>query len=68
MVGKRLRELRESKGWGLRELARRAGVNPSTVSTAENGQHSLSLANAKKIADALGVRVGDLLDKEGRRS
>jgi transcriptional regulator with XRE-family HTH domain len=39
-------------------------VNPSTVSTAENDHHGLSQKNAKKLADALGVKVDDLLTKE----
>ena len=33
----RLAELREARGWSLRDLARRAGLSPSTVADLEKG-------------------------------
>ena len=56
----RIVQQREAAGRSLRELARKAGIAPTTVMRAEQG-NSISLPNALKIADALGVPIGDLL-------
>jgi transcriptional regulator with XRE-family HTH domain len=37
-LGRELRALREARGLGLRELARRLGLSPSYLSTLERGQ------------------------------
>jgi putative transcriptional regulator len=56
----RLKELREAKGWTQAQLAARAKVERSTIQNIESGrvQRPNSLAH---IADALGVKVGELL-------
>jgi transcriptional regulator with XRE-family HTH domain len=35
-----VRMARTALGWGVRELARKAGVSPTTVSRFENGAHT----------------------------
>lgn len=60
-LGARLRFVR--KKWGLtqEELADKAGVGVATVRRAENGYFEPRMETARKIADALHVRVEWLL-------
>lgn len=60
--GRRLRSLRESKGISQEELADRAGVHRTYVSSVERGRRNISLANIHSLADALGVSPALLLD------
>jgi len=63
----RLRELRELKGWSLRELARRAGVRPATISAIETGQTTgIDFATLERLAKVLEVDPGYLIVKRGR--
>jgi transcriptional regulator with XRE-family HTH domain len=50
-----LRELRITKGWSQAELARRAGIHPSTVSMIERGLLAAYPAQVEKLAKALGI-------------
>jgi transcriptional regulator with XRE-family HTH domain len=56
----RLKEWRESQGLTQGELARQACVGHVTVARAEIG-HSVRPNSARKIAEALGLKVSDLL-------
>ena len=49
--------LRENKGWTRAELAREAGLNPSTVGVIESGRLIPYDSQAEKLAQALGVAV-----------
>lgn len=63
----RVRELREAKGWSLRELARRADVRPATLSAIENARTtSVDFSLLEKLAKVLEVDPGFLLLKRGR--
>ena len=58
-----IRQLRESKGWSQLELARRSDVDQGYVSRLEAGtKKNPSVAILKKLARALGVAVGELLE------
>ncbi len=60
--GARIRRVREQLGWKQRQLAARAGVDPSIISRLErNLQGDTTLSVAVAIAGALNVRVDDLL-------
>jgi transcriptional regulator with XRE-family HTH domain len=50
-----LRVIRERRCLTVRELASRAGVNPSTVSRIENGHRAGSLPALARIAQVLEV-------------
>lgn len=62
-VRSRLREIRLDKGMTLEELATRANIDKSTLSRLESGKRRLALDHLPSLADALGVRVDDLLPR-----
>ncbi len=63
---RRLRTLRQAKGWTLDDLAARAHVGASTISRIETGQRRLAVDALVVLARALGVTVDDLLaDDDG---
>jgi transcriptional regulator with XRE-family HTH domain len=67
MLSKNLRIIRESRGIGVNELARRSGVNASYISAIENGRReNPSKEILNKIADALGIPVEELLVEKMR--
>jgi transcriptional regulator with XRE-family HTH domain len=63
--GRRLRELRKERGLSQEELAFRAGLHRTYVSSAERGERNVSLINIKRLAKALGVDMCDLLPADG---
>lgn len=65
----RYASIRDSKGMTDNAVAVATGITQSTIydwkqRAAKNPRASLSMENAKKIADFLGVSVDDLLKKE----
>ena len=60
--GQKVRRLRKEKGLYQHELAGRARISAQTVRNVESGRHPPSMATATKIAKALDVSVGELLD------
>ncbi|OGN86158.1 MAG: hypothetical protein A2X23_04110, partial [Chloroflexi bacterium GWC2_73_18] len=61
-VGPRLRQLRAARGLSLREVAVSSGLTPSFVSQVELGRASPSIASLSRLAEVLGVSVGQLFD------
>jgi len=57
-LGNSLRFLREQQGISLRALAERTDFSASFLSQIENGQCSPSISSMEKIANALGVTLG----------
>lgn len=68
MIGKRVQKLRQAKGMSLTELAERAGVAKSYLSSIERDiQSNPSIQFLEKVGSVLGVSVEDFLhanDKE----
>lgn len=60
-VGRRIRELRQSKRLLQEELARKAGLSASALSNFEQGRRRISLEWLRKISKVLGVPVSDLI-------
>ncbi len=60
-VGPRLRQIRESRGLTLTDLAVRTGISKSTLSRLENGQRRPSLELLLPIAQAHRVPLDDLV-------
>ncbi|MDW7710146.1 MAG: cupin domain-containing protein [Deferrisomatales bacterium] len=59
-VGERIKEVREQTGLSLQQLAERTGYSSALMNQIENHLMSPPLGALGKIAQALGVRIGDL--------
>lgn len=60
-IGNRVRFLRKSLGFSLKEVSERVGCTPSYLSMLETGKLDPSASRLKKIADALGTTIVRLL-------
>ncbi len=58
-----MRRLRQSKGWSQEEFAHGAGLHRTYVSDLERGARNPTITVVDKLAIALGVNVGALLDE-----
>ena len=63
--GRRLRKLRQDKGWTLAELAERSGLVISTISKAERGIIALTYDRLAMLAQALEVDLAAFFNAEG---
>ncbi len=62
--GQLITRLREERLWTREELAKRAGVSPTTITLAESGRTHVRLSTVRKLADALEVDPQHLLHPE----
>ncbi len=67
-VGERLFALRKERGLSQSELARRAGVNRTSVVFTESGRTVPRPSTVRQLAWALGVSTDDLLHGEGPKT
>lgn len=71
-VGKKIREIRKSKGITTNYLSEKVGVHPSTLSKWETGQRGIGADVLPIIAHALGVDVsiffGDKVDETSNKT
>src|SRR6476619_7261163 len=67
-LGKRLREAREGRNIGLRELARRLGVSPSLISQIETGKSEPSINTLVAIVGELELPVNEIVFDPQRSS
>lgn len=58
----RLRNERERQKLSIKKLAALSGISRTGLGQVEKGQRSPSLLNCLRIADALGIRLGDVLN------
>ena len=61
-IGEKIRQLRESKEMSVEDLAKDSGNSAELIESLEEGSYIPSMAPLFKIARALGVRLGTLLD------
>ena len=59
-----LKKIREDKGLSQTELAKKSGLQPSTVSHFETGRRAPSFDNLKRLADTLEVTTDFLVGRE----
>ena len=62
--GKRVKELRKSKGITQEQIAELISIEPPNVSKMENGLHFPQPEKIEKIAKALDIDIKDLFDFE----
>jgi transcriptional regulator with XRE-family HTH domain len=58
----RVRQLRKQKGWTLEQLASLSNVSRSMISQIERRAANPTLGVAFRLAQAFGIRLGDLVD------
>ena len=56
-----LAEIRKAKGWSQQELADKSGVSQTYISELEANKKQPTVPIAQKLALALGVSIGELL-------
>lgn len=65
-VGTRIKKYRSVSGLSQQTLAERAGISYKYLGEIERGQVNLSVEILSKIANALNVSSGDLMDEPGQ--
>ena len=63
LTGTQIKMARAAVGWGVRELAEKAGVNPNTVNRIENGRDAMA-GTLSKIQVALESAGVEFLDPD----
>ena len=67
-LGRRVREIRQSRNWTLEEASRRTGLARSTLSKIENEQMSPTFDAVQKLADGLDIDVPQLFAPPRRQA
>ncbi|CAM2952577.1 helix-turn-helix transcriptional regulator [Hathewaya histolytica] len=65
-IGKKLKGLRNSKGYTLKKLSDLSGISVSFISDIENGRRNPSIENLQKICNALSVDISYFFDDVNR--
>ena len=60
-IGAKIRALRKRKGWNQDVFAERCGLHRAHMGEIERGESNVTLQTLKIVADALGVRIRDLV-------
>jgi transcriptional regulator with XRE-family HTH domain len=61
--GKRVRNLRQSKGYSQESFADTVDLHRTYIGAIERGEQNVSLDNIEKIAKALKVKVSELFEQ-----
>lgn len=64
LVGNRIKSRLEKLGMTQKELAVRTGISEAGICRYIQGKRTPTLSNAKRIADALDVKIGYLVGEE----
>jgi transcriptional regulator with XRE-family HTH domain len=59
---KKLVQIRQQQAFSQRELAKRSKVGHITIARLETGVFDPRLSTLRRLAKALGVKVGELID------
>ena len=66
-MGRKVQEIRKGLGWNQQQLADSADLDRTYISAVEHGKQNLTLGAIIKLADGLGVELGQLLSQRDRR-
>jgi transcriptional regulator with XRE-family HTH domain len=61
-VGRRIRELRKSRGWSQEKLGELADLHPTYIGGIERGERNVALENLAQLATAFGLSLSQLFD------
>ena len=59
--GEKLRNIRLDLGYSQEELSFKTGLHRTYISSIERGKRNISITNIKKLADALDLKMKDLM-------
>ncbi len=65
-LGRKIRELRRQRGWRQIDLAAHAELSKTHVNELERGKREVGLNALERLAEALDVKVSELLRSIGR--
>jgi transcriptional regulator with XRE-family HTH domain len=63
-LGMRIRRCRTVRGWTQEQFAFESGLHRNYIGSVERGERNVSVLNLRKMADALGASVRDLVPRE----
>jgi len=63
IFARNLRKFREAANLSQEDLAEHAGLHRTYVGSVERGERNISIDNMERLANALSVRIIDLLQK-----
>jgi transcriptional regulator with XRE-family HTH domain len=61
-LGERIRDLRRKRGWRQIDLAVHAELSKTHICEVERGRREIGLEALKRVAEALGETLSELLD------
>ncbi len=59
--GEKMRKIRLDLGYSQEELSFKTGLHRTYISSVERGKRNISITNIKKLADALDLKMKDLM-------
>jgi transcriptional regulator with XRE-family HTH domain len=65
-LGKKVRELRRERGWRQIDLAAHAELSKTHVNELERGKREVGLNALERLAEALDIKISDLMKAIGR--
>lgn len=63
-VGARLAELRRKEGMTQEQLSEASGISTKYIGHIEQGRKGMTLYVAQKVADGLGIEIGELIENK----
>lgn len=64
-IGLNLQRLRRERGLSQEELAHRANIHQTYLSGVEQGERNPSVNVLQRVAEALGIDIGELVRRRG---
>lgn len=64
-LGQKIRELREKRSWRQIDLAAHAELSKTHISELENGKREVGLKTLERLADALEVKISEIMEAIG---
>ncbi|GAB4516632.1 MAG: hypothetical protein Tsb004_26480 [Allomuricauda sp.] len=61
-LGKKIKEVRKEKGISTYDLSYESNISRSQINSIEKGNINTSICTLKALADAMGLKVKDLID------
>ena len=62
VIGKRVKEIRSSKGLSQEKLALKSNIDRTYITSVENGKRNISIEMIQKICKGMDSSIKDLID------